>query len=56
MEAIVYAENGKHREEFKFEETFSPAKDHDKIEKSRKSFGLNMNVEWVRDIPLTPLI
>lgn len=56
VEAIVYTENGKHREEFKFKETFSPAKDHDKIEKSRKSFGLNMNVEWVRDIPLTPLI
>ncbi|WOH10785.1 hypothetical protein DCAR_0730257 [Daucus carota subsp. sativus] len=54
VEAIVYAQNGKHREELKFKKTFSPAEDQRVIAESRlgKSFGLFMDVEWVRNIPL----
>ncbi|KAK1391239.1 hypothetical protein POM88_010295 [Heracleum sosnowskyi] len=56
VEAIVYAQNGNHREELKFKETFSP--DGAAIRKLRlgKGFGLSMDVEWVRHIPCTPLI
>ncbi|KAK1391249.1 hypothetical protein POM88_010305 [Heracleum sosnowskyi] len=52
VEAIIYAQNDKHSEKLKFKETFSPAEAA--INKSRlgKSFGLSMDVEWVRDIPL----
>ncbi|KAK1391287.1 hypothetical protein POM88_010343 [Heracleum sosnowskyi] len=52
VEAIVYAQNDKHSEKLKFKDTFSPA--GAAINKSRlgKSFGLSMDVEWVRDIPL----
>ncbi|WOH10787.1 hypothetical protein DCAR_0730259 [Daucus carota subsp. sativus] len=54
VEAIVYAQNGKHSEKLKFKKTFSPAENQRVIAESRlgKSFGLFMDVEWVRDIPL----
>lgn len=56
VEAIVSVKNGKHREVFKFNETFSPDKTLHKIKKlgKRKIFDLNMNVECVQDIPLVP--
>lgn len=54
MEIIIYGQNGRHREKLKFKETFSLTEDHRAIVKSRlgKIFGLSMDVEWVRHIPL----
>lgn len=53
VEAIVYAENGMHREKLKFKETFSPAEDCPPKLRLGESFGLLMEVQWVRNIPLS---